>query len=120
MLEQKQHAASGLSPCDQRGHSCAGLNNRNHRLNRNWSSRGGRGGHCSFACRRNSSMTGLPVTGSFIILKVISEAKRRAAQTLPSARQKEEVVRAMLPNQCNAERNSAHTGFLISCRAIGT
>jgi hypothetical protein len=44
MLEQKQHAASGLSPCDQRGHSCAGLNNRNHRLNRNWSSRGGRGG----------------------------------------------------------------------------
>jgi hypothetical protein len=22
--EQKQHAASGLSPCDQRGHSCAG------------------------------------------------------------------------------------------------
>jgi hypothetical protein len=44
--EKKQYAKSGLSPCDLRGHSCAGsgLNNQNHHLNRNWSSQGGSSG----------------------------------------------------------------------------
>ncbi len=65
-------------------------------------------------------MTGLPTTGAFIILNATSEAKRRAARTLPSARQREEEVRAKQPNKCSAERNSAHTTILISCRATGT
>jgi hypothetical protein len=61
-------------------------------------------------------MTGLPITGAFIILNVTSVAKRRAARTLPSAGQREEEV----SNEKNAMAQEFHTGFLSSGRATGT
>ena len=45
---------------------------------------------------------GTAITDAFIKLNVISEAKRRAARTLPSAHQREEAVRAK--QQKNAMR----------------